>query len=72
MTAGHNLPRIGFTVRETAEQLGKTEGAVRQLINREVIPAIRVGGTVYVPAAWFEEQYERATRAAAAAMSSGR
>jgi excisionase family DNA binding protein len=43
-----------YTVREVAQILGTSEGAVRQRIRRRQIPVARLGGSVLVPRIEFD------------------
>lgn len=46
--------RIGYSVHEFANMLGMSVGAVRMLIHRRTIPAVKLGRRVIIPASFAE------------------
>lgn len=55
----HKQPTRLLTVKETAERIGRSPDAVRLLINRKRMPAIKAGGRIHVKEADLERWVEQ-------------
>jgi len=47
-----SLPRVGYTIREVAQQLGMRYDTVRVMCRHDMIPCARLGRTYVIPASW--------------------
>lgn len=55
---GKRIEKIGYSVSEFAKMVGLSETAVRMLIFRKSIPAVRLGRRVLIPGSFVKQIWE--------------
>ena len=56
---GTKQPSRLLTVKETADRIGRSPGAVRLLVNRNMLPSVRAGKRIHVREADLERWVEQ-------------